>query len=544
MLSLILFVLAVVPLVILFPHVRKRIKQSTLRRVPGPASESFWAGAAPRMHGPFCVPFREQALTTYGRVSKIPMRLGDIDLAVSDPVALSAMFNTYRDVYDLPRWNSDTMRSVFGPGLTSVRGKEHTRHRKQLNPVFSVRYLREMVPTFNRVAQELTSVLKEKVTVPGAQLDVSPYFSRYTLESVGRAALGTSFGSLGAEDGTDYSRALKEFGPTLVKLHPWRPLLPWLRQTFPLGLLQWATGVLPWPALRHMRAISDSVYATSQQVLRRKKEMLKQSGESLAQEVGEGKDLMSVLLQQNMSSGPDAMSEDDLIGHMSLLLLAATDTTSTSITRAIEALAHHPEVQAKLRQELLDATAGAGRTLADLDYDAYTSLPYLEAVVRETIRMYPSFHISPRVAEQDTVLPLGTPIQGTDGRTITELVVPTGTMVWVNILGLNRDKEIWGPDAHEWKPERWLGQLPASVADAHIPNVFANTMTFVAGPRSCIGYNMALTEMRIALAHLVLAFEFAPSDKEVFWRLGGVVSPSVKGSTSRKPEFPVVMSCV
>ena len=48
----------------------------------------------------------------------------------------------------------------------------------------------------------------------------------------------------------------------------------------------------------------------------------------------------------------------------------------------------------------------------------------------------------------------------------------------------------------------------------------------------------------IALAHLILAFEFAPSEKEVIWKLGGVVSPSVKGSTSRKPEFPVVMSRV
>ncbi|RPD75378.1 cytochrome P450 [Lentinus tigrinus ALCF2SS1-7] len=544
MLNVVLLVLAVIPLVILFPHIRKRIKLSTLRHIPGPESESFWEGAARRFHGPFCIPFREHTLLSYGRVVKIPMRMGDLDLAVSDPVALSVMFNTYREVYDLPRWNSDTMRSVFGPGLTSVRGKEHIRHRKQLNPVFSVRYLREMIPTFNRVAQELTGVLGDKISGPRTELDVSQYFSRYTLESVGRTALGTSFGSLGAEDGTDYSRALKEFGPTLVKLHPWRPLLPWLRRTFPLPLLQWATEVLPWPALRHMRAISDSVYATSQQVLRRKKEMLKQGGESLAQEVGEGKDLMSVLLQQNISSGPDAMSEDDLIGHMSLLLLAATDTTSTSITRAIEVLAHRPDAQAKLRQELLDATTRTGRTLADFDYDAYTDLPYLEAVVRETIRMYPSFYISPRVAEQDTVLPLGTPIEGTDGRPITELVVPAGTMVWVNVLGLNRDKAIWGADADEWRPERWLAQLPASVADAHVPSVFANTMTFVAGNRSCIGYNMALTEMRIALAHLVLAFEFAPSEKEVFWRLGGVVSPAVRGSTSRKPEFPVVMSRV
>ena len=113
------------------------------------------------------------------------------------------------------------------------------------------------------------------------------------------------------------------------------------------------------------------------------------------------------------------MSDDDIIGHMSyvctvslivpyrsnltpstlnsLLLLAATDTTSTTLTRAIEVLAHRPDAQARLRQELQDATAGTGRTLADFDYDAYTSLPYLEAVVRETIRMYPSFHLSPRV---------------------------------------------------------------------------------------------------------------------------------------------------
>ena len=78
-------------------------------------------------------------------------------------------------------------------------------------------------------------------------------------------------------------------------------------------------------------------------------------------------------------------------------------------------------------------------------------------------------------AEEDTVLPLSTPIVGTDGQPITELIVPAGTMVWVNIFGLNRDKDIWGPDADEWKPERWLAPLPPSVADAHIPNVYANT---------------------------------------------------------------------
>ena len=77
------------------------------------------------MHSPHSVPFREHVLTSYGRVVRIPMLLGvclsrtrsvmisyrarkqDLDLAVSDPVALSAMFGTYREVYDLPKWNSE-----------------------------------------------------------------------------------------------------------------------------------------------------------------------------------------------------------------------------------------------------------------------------------------------------------------------------------------------------------------------------------------------------------------------------------------------------
>ena len=78
-------------------------------------------------------------------------------------------------------------------------------------------------------------------------------------------------------------------------------------------------------------------------------------------------------------------------------------------------------------------------------------------------------------SEEDTVLPLSAPIQGEDGRPIHELEVPAGTTVWLNIFGINRDPTIWGPDAAEWKPERWLSPLPASVADAHIPSVFANT---------------------------------------------------------------------
>ncbi|KAJ8464055.1 hypothetical protein ONZ51_g9852 [Trametes cubensis] len=520
------------------------LKLALVAIATGPFAPNRARSVSKQLHNPFAVEYRERVLTEYGRVVKLPVFLGDIHLAVSDSLALSTLYGKYRDAFDLPGWHSETSNTVFGPGLTAARGHQHTKQRKHLSPVFSVRYLKDMVTMFNQVAQELSETLERKVSKEGTELEISEYLSRFSLEAVGRTALGYSFGPLDVH-GTDYSRALKEFGPTLVKLHLWRPVLPWLKRLFPLSVLRYLASVFPWYPVRHMQAISDNVYETSRQVLRRKGELLKQGDEVMRQEIGEGKDLMSILLRQNvMGLEGERLTEDDILGQMSLLLLAATDTTSASITRVIQLLAEHQEVQEVLRRELLDATTHAGRTLFDFDYEGFSKLPYLEAVVRETIRMYPVFYMSNRVSDEDAVLPLSEPITGTDGKPISELFVPAGTTIWINMLGSNRDPAIWGPDANEWKPERWLAPLPPSVAEARVPSIFANMSTFAAGPRSCIGYNYALTEMRIAVAHLVLRFKFTPSDKEIVWKLGGIVSPSVRGSKAMKPEFPVVVSRV
>ena len=74
----------------------------------------------------------------------------------------------------------------------------------------------------------------------------------------------------------------------------------------------------------------------------------------------------------------------------------------------------------------------------------------------------------------DGILPLSRPIRGTDGSTINELVVPRGTNIVIAIMACNRDKELWGEDAHEWKPERWMKPLPDTVEKAAIPGVYSN----------------------------------------------------------------------
>ena len=75
---------------------------------------------------------------------------------------------------------------------------------------------------------------------------------------------------------------------------------------------------------------------------------------------------------------------------------------------------------------------------------------------------------------RDVVLPLGVPIKGINGKEINALPIPKGTHVYVSIISSNRNPELWGPDAHEWKPERWLNPLPESLINAHISGVYSH----------------------------------------------------------------------
>lgn len=77
-------------------------------------------------------------------------------------------------------------------------------------------------------------------------------------------------------------------------------------------------------------------------------------------------------------------------------------------------------------------------------------------------------------ALDDTLLPLSEPIEGVDGTLISEIPVPKKTAIFIGIQACNRNKALWGDDADEWKPERWLASLPASVTQARIPGVYSN----------------------------------------------------------------------
>ena len=72
------------------------------------------------------------------------------------------------------------------------------------------------------------------------------------------------------------------------------------------------------------------------------------------------------------------------------------------------------------------------------------------------------------------LLPLSDPVRATDGQLLSEIPVPKGTSLLVSIQSCNRNKALWGDDALEWRPERWLEPLPDTLVDAHVPGIYSN----------------------------------------------------------------------
>lgn len=239
------------------------------------------------------------------------------------------------------------------------------------------------------------------------------------------------------------------------------------------------------------------------------------------------------------ASEEDKLDEDELIAQITALTFAAVDTTSSALSRSLHLLAQHPEIQEKLRREITEARAENG----DLPYDELISLPFLEAIVRETLRLYPPVSFLTRTTRQDIILPLSKPLRGLNGKEIYEILVPNNTNLFISIIEANRNPDIWGPDALEWIPERWLSPLPSSVSDAHVPGIYSHLMTFLGGGRACIGFKVSQIEIKVVLSLLIESFRFAPSKKEIFWQMTTVATPTVVGEGT-KIQLPLHVSRV
>jgi len=203
-----------------------------------------------------------------------------------------------------------------------------------------------------------------------------------------------------------------------------------------------------------------------------------------------------------------SLSSEEVKSQMKTLIFAGYETSSIVLTWLLLELARHPEYQTRLREELTQFSG-------DLSYDqiwSSTAAPYLDAVVKECLRLHAPLPETTRECGIDDVMPLYTPVTLRTGEVVDKLVIATGTMVTVPIRALNRSKLIWGDDSLEFKPDRWLNNESGIPKMAKEIQGFHHLLTFIDGQRTCLGKTFAVTEIKAVLSTLIKNYIFNERD--------------------------------
>ncbi|KAJ7616953.1 cytochrome P450 [Mycena polygramma] len=416
--------------------------------------------------------------------------------------------------------NYSVSRIMFGEGLLAIgTGEQHRKQRKILSPVFNVVHLRRLAPVLHGVAHRLRAALSCQVTKGPAKIDMLHWLTRCSIELFGQGGLGYSFDSFTDDAVHPYSAAIREVQPLLLRLSlAITFILPW-------GIARFQRAVVdrvPWKALHEFQDVLDVLDSTTRNIYQEKTAAL---GDANREE--HGKDIMSILMQENVLA--EDATEAEVLGQVRIptllafahflslcaddfflfrtLIFAAAETTSTALAHILYLLAQNADAQDCLRIELAEAQRQNGGT--DISYDALAQLPFLDAVYRETLRLYPSVPIFLRTSLADAVLPLSTPLRGRDGTELDALPIPRGTTLMLSLHTANRARSIWWPDATMWNPARWLAaSLPESVTKSPATGVYQHLgnqwmeiiLTFSGGPRACIGFKFAQLEIKSSRA--------------------------------------------
>ncbi|KAF9238637.1 cytochrome P450 [Melanogaster broomeanus] len=361
-----------------------------LDNIPGRPSQSWWAGNLKEVWDPYGWSFHQLLDDRFGSLVKIRGLFGARWLIISDPKVLHHIVKD-QDTWEEPDDFIVTNQLVFGNGLFSTLGERHRKQRKMLNPVFSANHLRHMVPTFKEISTTLRDTIAAQVKDGPQDINMLEWFTRIALELVGQSGLGHSFDSLKGAITNPYIKALKSVVPALMRLAAARQLLPYAVKIGPPKFRRYIAEIIPSKDLHELLRVVDIMDKTSIDIFEAKKKALLMGDEAVLKQVGRGKDIMSILLKANMAaSEEDRLPDDELIGQMTTL---------------------HPDAQDRVREEFKQAKAEKG----DLSYDDIVNLPFLDAVCRETLRLYPPATFALRTARNDILLPFSTPIKGING---------------------------------------------------------------------------------------------------------------------------------
>ncbi|KAL9060636.1 MAG: hypothetical protein Q9162_000587 [Coniocarpon cinnabarinum] len=488
--------------VILYPHCF-----SPLRKLPQPPGGSFLNGHFWRIFSePSGVPQSEwiESVPNDGLIYYRSI-MNSERVFVTSIDAMKEVLTAKSYEYVKPRQFLEGVGRILGVGVLFAEGDEHKRQRKALMPAFSFRHIKELYPLFWEKTRELVLALDHDLTLPKGSEEkpsrvivTQEWASRSTLDIIGEAGMGKSFNAIQDEHSELYQLYQTLFQPSRVA-----------------RFMQFLGLVLPFKLVSNIPVKRNQQFKDACKFLREMcRSMIREKHERMAQGKQVGVDILSIAIESG------GFTDENLVDQMMTFLAAGHETTATSLTWAVCLLCQHPTVQKRLRDELKEAQLPNIRDQdATVTSEIIDKIPYLNAVCNEVLRFSAPVPFTFRQTSQDEWL-MGQ-------------FIPKKTAVVLAPMAVNRSPSFWGPDANEFNPDRWMGAGRANTGGAESNYAF---MTFLHGPRSCIGQQFSKAEFACLLAGWVQAFEFELKDPDMKIEIQGGITARPKGG------LPVVLT--
>jgi len=373
---------------------------------------------------------------TYGDIVSYRMG-GEQMFFVNDPQHIKDIFVTHNKSFMKGRGLQRAKR-LLGEGLLTSEGAVHLRQRRLMQPAFH----RESVAGYGQTMVAYAERMRDG-WVDGRTLDIAAEMNRLTLSVVGKTLFDADVESQAVEVGEALTGVMDTF---------WMMMLPFAD----------AIERLPVPKLRRARMARVRL----DQIIYRMIADRRASGRDHG-------DLLSMLLEAQDEDDGGVMTDEQVRDEAMTIFLAGHETTANALTWLWYLVAGAPEVEAKLHEEIDRVLQGRRPTFADVG-----TLPYVERVVTETMRLYPPAWIIGRRALVD--YPIGS------------YVMPARSIIIMSPYVLQRDRRYYA-DPERFDPDRWTAEFRARLPKfAYFP--------FGGGPRQCIGESFAWMELVLVTA--------------------------------------------
>ncbi|XP_031258317.1 cytochrome P450 704C1-like [Pistacia vera] len=402
------------------------------------------------------------------------------EIFTTDSAIVEYILKTNFPNYGKGLYAYNIFKDLLGDGIFAVDGDKWKHQRKLASYEFSTKILRDFSSgVFKITAVKLARILSE-FSVSNRSLDMQNLFMKATLDSVFKVILGIDLDGLSGtyEEGARFTAAFD----TANGLTSFRFVdFFWKIKRF-LNIGSEAE------LRKNIEVVDEFVY----KLIKSKIELLNNLHDD--SQPGKKEDILSRFLELKET---DPKYLRDIVLNF---VIAGKDTTATTLSWFFYLLCKHPDIQEKIAKEIIQknkvsSNSSIEELAAKVNEETLDKKHYLHAALSETLRLYPAVPVDGKICFSDDTLP-------------DDFSVNKGDMITYLTYAMGRTKELWGNDAEEFRPERWLNEnghfQPKS------PFIFT---AFQAGPRICLGKDFAYRQMKIFSMILLGSYKFKLNDE-------------------------------